>query len=288
MQASRAELQVKNERNASLIETLSSLEVLSRRDSSELSMSTEFSTNGLPNMAYLSSTLGSGEFLKTIDPQQSAQIHEGILQLQRHLSKYRLRAKMFEDMSNIFRSAFLAAVSTHHTTEGGPNSYWMLSAAPYGRIVEVVRKSYEESMSLLEDQVESCLGVIRQNNSYMTELRTRLEDTLRALYRCVLYVKAIYVYLFHLCLYCRNGRGEPALAGSVESSQQQHIELLSKSLKQAQEKYEANATALGEERRSGRHRHEALVSELSSVVTTCEQAQEQTVKWRDESEVCSI
>lgn len=71
----------------------------------------------------------------------------------------------------------------------------------------------------------------------------------------------------------------------VQSSQQQHIELLSKSLKQAQEKYESTAAALGEERRAGRHRHEALVSELSSVVTTCEQAQEETARWRDESEV---
>ena len=71
----------------------------------------------------------------------------------------------------------------------------------------------------------------------------------------------------------------------MESSQQQHIELLSKSLKQAQDRYETCSTALAEERRSGRHRHEAIVAELSSVVTTCEQAQQETERWRDESEV---
>ena len=171
-------------KNDSLCDTISSLEAFSNGDTHDLSMSTEYPT-GLSNISYLSTTLGSGDFLKTIDPQQSAQIHEGILQLQRHLSKYRLRAKMFEDMCNVFRGAYLTAITLPSAHEAGQKSSAPLTVAPHGRVLEVVRKSYEESMSLLEEQVESCLGVIRQNNSYMTELRTRLEDTLRALYKYV-------------------------------------------------------------------------------------------------------
>lgn len=191
LQASKSELQIMVQRNTSLQETISKLDALSTRDNIDISMSSEYAS-GLPSMSYLSTTLGSGEFMKTIDPQQSAQIHEGILQLQRHLSKHKLRSKMFEDMSGIFRCAYLSAVSVQVSSTDGSSS-WLHTAPPYGKIVEVIRKSYEESMSLLEEQIESCLGVIRHNNSYMTELRTRLEDTLRALYK--------YAPSMNFCLY---------------------------------------------------------------------------------------
>jgi hypothetical protein len=87
----------------------------------------------------------------------------------------------------------------------------------------------------------------------------------------------------------RSGRAEDGDPGArenkVHTSQQQHIDMLSQSLKATQGKYEVSALSLAEERRGGRQRHEALVSELSSIVTTCEQAQAETHRWKDESEV---
>jgi predicted nucleic acid-binding Zn-ribbon protein len=188
--AAKGEAQLLTQRNGHLVDTVSSLEALAQRSSAaaDSSLGDMGRTGQLPGIAHLTSTLGSGEFLKSLDPQHSTQIHEGILQLQRHLGKYRLRAKMFEEMSDIFRGAYLSCAagvpvgSTNANSSSARNGI-LVQSPPYGRVVEAVRKSYEESMSLLEEQVESCLGVIRQNNAYMTELRTRLEDTLRALYK---------------------------------------------------------------------------------------------------------
>lgn len=52
-----------------------------------------------------------------------------------------------------------------------------------------------------------------------------------------------------------------------------------------QDKYESCASTLAIERRGGRQRHDALVNELSNIVSSVEQAQADAAKWRDESEV---
>lgn len=107
-----------------------------------------------------------------------SQAHEGILQLQRQLNKYRIRSRIHEEVSDVYRSAFVAALTSHNrSTEN------TVVIAPSGKIIEIVRKSYEDGMSALEEEVESGLGIIRQNNSYMNELRARLEDTLKTIYR---------------------------------------------------------------------------------------------------------
>ena len=182
LKSSRSEVHLLQEQNNNLQSTLSKLDVLSQKTSNDISMSGEY-PSGFPGISHLSSTLGSGDFLKSIDAQQSTQIHEGILQLQRHLGKYRHRAKMFEELSNIFRSAYVSCTTTQASRASSQDVSPITFSFPYGRVVEAIQKSYEDSTSLLEEQIESCLGVIRQNNSYMMELRTRLEDTLHALYR---------------------------------------------------------------------------------------------------------
>lgn len=188
LQNAKTEIDSLRQKNSSLVETINSLEVLTRRGSSENSLSGDCNTV-LPNMSLFSTTLGSGEFLKTIDSQQSTQIHEGILQLQRHLSKFRVRSKMFEDISNIFRASYLNLVTApNSSSESKAMALLVANSSSYSSLIDVLRKSYEESMSILEEQIESCLGVIRQNNSYMTELRSRLEDSLKALYRYVIEV----------------------------------------------------------------------------------------------------
>ena len=106
--------------------------------------------------------------------------HEGILQLQRQLNKFRTRARMMEDVSEVYRAAFVAATSAQPSASSDRDDP---IRAPFSKALVAIRRSYEEEISHLEEEIDTCQGVIRQNNSYMTELRTRLEDTLRTIYR---------------------------------------------------------------------------------------------------------
>jgi chromosome segregation ATPase/uncharacterized protein YdbL (DUF1318 family) len=198
---------------------------------------------------------------------------EGILQLQRQVSKYRTRSRVLEDVSDIYRNALMNSVGGGESSEGIPA---LLEARITSRLVDAVRKGYEDAIASQNEQIDGYLGVIRQNNSYMNELRTRLEETLRAMYRST--------------------RDSPGAGVSEVAAQQQHIQVLMQNSRQIQDKYDRAISELAAERRAGHGKYEALVNELknlSEIVERCEidarsskeMLRESESKFRSEAEV---
>jgi hypothetical protein len=63
------------------------------------------------DVTFLSNMISKGDFLKSPDAPESAQIHEAILHLQRLLNKFRLRSRMFEDVAAIYRVAYVSSLN---------------------------------------------------------------------------------------------------------------------------------------------------------------------------------
>ena len=80
-----------------------------------------------------------------------------------------------------------------------------------------------------------------------------------------------------MIFFFRSGRD----GSTVDSAQQQHINLLTQSLKQMQERYDKCSSDLASERRSIRGKHESLVGEIANLNAIYERAEADLAKVRE-------
>jgi chromosome segregation ATPase len=109
--------------------------------------------------------------------------------LRRMVSRYRARSLAMEELVAIYRAGILALYADG-SSYGAANHAWTDDAQQDGlgvgwieREINTVRRSYDEEVRILEAEVNELRGKLRQSNSFVTELRRRFEDNMRAMYR---------------------------------------------------------------------------------------------------------
>lgn len=85
------------------------------------------------------------------------------------------RCSILEEILNIYRKGLfeLSSHSKVHSRDGD----WI------ERDIELIRRSYVEELRAFEAEIESLCQQLVQSESYRSEIRIRLDDALRALYR---------------------------------------------------------------------------------------------------------
>lgn len=111
-------------------------------------------------------------------------------QLSRKFQRHQRRAQAVEDLNAIYRKGLLALYADgtfygslqyeakKHSRDQSSDHGWI------EREIALVTQGYLTEIELLEKECESLMVELKQGESYRGELRVRLEDTLRALYRC--------------------------------------------------------------------------------------------------------
>jgi hypothetical protein len=110
-------------------------------------------------------------------------------QLSRKFQRHQRRTQAVEELNGIYRKGLLALYADgtfygalqyearKHNRDQSSDHGWI------EREVTLITQGYLEEIELLERECETLLVEVKQGESYRGELRVRLEDTLRALYR---------------------------------------------------------------------------------------------------------
>lgn len=126
-----------------------------------------------------------------------------------HGDKYLLRSQrkfnILENVLTIYRKGLYhiaTSVVKKQTTNNAINSNVLSSSANDINIsnwihkdVELIRSVYEEEIRILESEGDELYQQLNQGESYRKELRSRLEETMRSMYR---YVGVSYIY--YICV----------------------------------------------------------------------------------------
>jgi hypothetical protein len=118
--------------------------------------------------------------------------------LRRQIARYRARCSGMDDLVAVFRQGFMAlypdgasyGAAQHGDRDrekGQDKDRARRSGASRGGWVEReitnIKHSYEEEMKLLEAETTELRGKLRQSDKYISELRRRFEDNMKAMYR---------------------------------------------------------------------------------------------------------
>eukprot|EP01041_Mallomonas_annulata_P002275 gene2275-4425_t len=167
--------------------------------------------------------------------------------LRKQVARFRARSSAMETLVGIYRSGIialypdgssygLAQFENLERSETGLNTGWAESE------VNAIRRSFEEETQLLESEVEELRGRLKQGASYISELRKRLEESLRANYK--------------------------SSKGQISEALNRQLEHLASSLDQSQTETRRLSNDLATERTMARKRHMSLIDEISRATQT--------------------
>ena len=105
--------------------------------------------------------------------------------LRKQVARFRARSAALEEVVSIYRSGLMALYP-----DGSSYSATQMNAADKAGKggwaageVALLRRSFEDELKLLEAEVDELRGRLKQGASYISELRKRLEESLRANYK---------------------------------------------------------------------------------------------------------
>ena len=108
--------------------------------------------------------------------------------LRKQVGRFKARATAMEALVGIYRTGLIALYPDGSSY--GTAQFTALERSSYGfpsgwaeSEVAAVRNSFEEEIHLFESVVDELRGRLRQGASYISELRKRLEESLRANYK---------------------------------------------------------------------------------------------------------
>ena len=110
--------------------------------------------------------------------------------LRKQVARFRARSSAMEALVAIYRAGVIALYpdgSSYGATQMAAldRSGRGFSGGWAEGEVALIRRSFEEEIRLLEAEVDELRGRLKQGASYISELRKRLEESLRANYKCV-------------------------------------------------------------------------------------------------------
>ena len=122
-------------------------------------------------------------------PATNSSADQDFEQLSRKLQRYQRRMQAVEELNGIYRKGLLALYtdgSFYGALQYEAKKLYRDQNSDHGWIeqeVALITKGYLEEIELLEKECDDLIAQVKQGDSYRAELRIRLEDTLRALYR---------------------------------------------------------------------------------------------------------
>jgi peptidoglycan hydrolase CwlO-like protein len=164
--------------------------------------------------------------------------------LHRMISRYRARSLAMEELVAIYRAGVLALYADG-STYGAANHAWTdepdgLGVGWIEREINTVKRSYDEEVRVLEVEVGELHGKLRQSNSFVTELRRRFEENMRAMYK--------------------SGRDQ-GTEGLLEQ-----FEHVSQALESSERAFDSLNQDFMYEKTQGRRRHTSIVSDLTNAL----------------------
>jgi hypothetical protein len=116
----------------------------------------------------------------------------------------------------------------------------------FERELDLVRKSFEDEIRLLDSEVIELRGKLKQSTSYVSELRKRFEDNMKILYRS----------------------GNDKISEGLLSQ----VSQLTASLHRSEDENRTLMAELESERTLSKRRHSTLVDELARSISSCDAA----------------
>lgn len=112
--------------------------------------------------------------------------------LQRQIARFRARSSAMEELVKIYRMGIMALYP-----DGSTYSSFQFQQLPFQdgtkadgnemgwieREIDAVRRSFDDEVRLLEVEVGELRAKLRQSGSYISELRRRFEESMKAMYR---------------------------------------------------------------------------------------------------------
>lgn len=118
---------------------------------------------------------------RTLDEEES---------LRRQLARFRAKSLAMEELVAIYRSGVLALYADGASYGAAQFGWQQHAQAQDGlgvgwieREMGLVKRSYDDEIRLLEAEVNELRGKLRQSGSYISELRKRFEENMKAMYR---------------------------------------------------------------------------------------------------------
>ena len=148
--------------------------------------------------------------------------------LRRQLVRYQRKQQATDELVSIYRKGLLGLYADgsfygrlqHAGLKESKSSAVGVEIGWIEKDIALVRQCYLEEIELLEGQCDDLLVQIKQGESYRSELRVRLEDTLRALYR---YFNSFICYTYSVDELCSVYRGSKGQVSEVISHQLEHM-----------------------------------------------------------------
>jgi chromosome segregation ATPase len=171
--------------------------------------------------------------------------------LRRQVQRLKARAAAVDELASTYRVSVLALYADG-ASYGAAQFGWQAHGLPQEfnsrgvhligvgwieREINTVRHSYEDEVRLLDAEVGELRAKLRQNHSYIAELRRRFEDNMKAIFR--------------------TGKGQSQDGGM------QQFDQLRLALEASDAEIHSLQQELGSEKTRGRHRHVQLVDDLT-------------------------
>ena len=190
--------------------------------------------------------------------------------LRRQNVRYKVRAVALDEVVTTYRRAILSLQHYSSSDEKEGRNSQSQSSSQLSHEMTVLKRCYEEEVSLLEAEVNELYGKLSQAEVYSQEIKRQFEENLKAsTIKCLsnFYFRFVHYIIFYL-LFCRSGRGVSSSGEAVTLQLEQARGQLNNAVARVKE-LEAEAAS---ERRRSRKRTNSLSEELQKAMRVREVA----------------